>query len=251
MDSVSTPSRRLMTIEIVSFPGAGDRRQRGWLAQPEHAGPAPGVLVIHEILGLVENQKPVLERFAAEGFVALAPDLFDRPGARPLCVVRTLNDLRRGEGGALDDLRAAMGFLRAHPRVAGDRLGVAGFCMGGGFALLMALEPGVGAVAPFYGTSPAYLDRVAESCPVVASFGDRDLVFRRSAERLRTALERAGVEHDFRSYPDAGHSFMTGDLPGVTGKLGAIGPLRVGYRRDAAEDSWRRMLDFFRRFVRV
>lgn len=238
-----------MPVELVAFPGAGGRHQRGWLTEPAGDGPARGVLVIHEILGLVENQQPVLERFAAEGYVALAPDLFDRPGARPLCIARTLNDLRRGEGEALDELRAAMHFLRAHPRVVGDRLGVAGFCMGGGFALLMALEPGVGAVAPFYGTSPAYLERVAESCPVVASFGDRDLVFRSRAKQLRAALEHAGVEHDVQSYPGAGHSFMTSDLPGVKGKLAAIGPLRVGYRRDAAEDSWRRMLAFFDRFV--
>jgi len=240
-----------MTIEHVSFPGAAGRPQRGWLTQPPGDAPAPGVLVIHELLGLVENQRPVLERFAAEGYVALAPDLFDRPGARPLCIARTLNDLRRGEGEALDALRAAMGFLRAHPRVAGDRLGVAGFCMGGGFALLMALEPGVAAVAPFYGTSPAYLERVADSCPVVASFGERDTVFRGRARQLRAALEGAGVEHDVQSYAGAGHSFMTSDLPGVTGWIAAHGPLRVGYHRDAAEDSWRRMLAFFDRFVRA
>jgi carboxymethylenebutenolidase len=240
-----------MAVEQISFAGPEDRRQRAWLAEPGSDGPAPGVIVIHELYGLVENQQPVLDRFAAEGYVALAPDLYDRPGTHPLCVVRTILDLQRGEGVAMEILRAAQQFLRAHPRVTGERIGVVGFCLGGGFALLMALEPGVGAVAPFYGMSPPYLKRVADSCPVVASFGVRDMVFRKPSKGLKRALDQAGIEHDVKVYPDAGHSFMTADRPGMMHAIGSIGPLKVGYNPEAAEDSWERMLGFFDRHVRA
>jgi carboxymethylenebutenolidase len=84
---------------------------------------------------------------------------------------------------------------------------------------------------------------------VVASFGGRDRVFKKEARRLQACLQNAGVEHDFEIYPSAGHSFMTADLEGWMGAAAPYTPLRVGYDPQAAEDAWRRMLAFFRRFV--
>ncbi len=221
-----------------------------WVALPA-AGhePTPAVLVIHEIVGLHENIKPILIRFAQEGYAVIAPDLFAQSASRARCVVRTLADMRAGHGETVENLRAAARALTEYPGVSPDRLGVAGFCMGGGFALIMALDDSFKASAPFYGSSPAYYERAAESCPVVASFGGRDLVFRKEARRLQACLRDVGVEHDFEMYPNAGHSFMTSDLGGWMGAAAPYTPLRVGYDPDSAEDAWRRMLAFFRRFV--
>ena len=234
-----------MATRELRYTDSDGRPRRGWLAVPEGSERGPAVLVVHEILGLINNQKPILERFARQGYVAFAPDLFEGRGPGPICVARTLRTLSRGDGPAMDDLRAALEFLHKHQRVDGDRICVAGFCMGGGFALLMGLEPGIRASAPFYGTTPAFLERTVQSCPVVASFGERDSVFRKKGQTLKSALEHHGIEHDFRMYPGAGHSFMTEELPGVQGWVASVGPLKVGYSPEAAEDAWTRMLSFF------
>ncbi len=239
-----------MSIQKVRFPTKSGRPMRGWLAVPAGSPEnAPGVLVIHEATGLVDNIRPVIQRFAANGYFALAPDLFDKPGPKPVCVARTMMAMLSGEGEALDDLDAARSFLQAQPGMAPGRICVAGFCMGGGFALLLALTPGMKASAPYYGMSPVYLDRVEESCPVIASYGGRDRLMRPQWPRLEKALQRSAVPHDVKVYPKAGHSFFTEDQPGLAFKLGKIGPLKGGYCREESEDSWKRMLAFFAEHV--
>ncbi len=224
---------------------------RGWMCAPEGvaARTAPGVLVIHEATGLVENIKPVLRRFAENGYVAVAPDLFDKPGSKPLCVAKTMAAMMTGTGEALADLESAKTFLKAQPAVDPYRLAVAGFCMGGGFALLLALTPGIQASAPYYGMSPVYLKQAEQSCPVIASYGGRDQLMQSAWPRLEKALAKTDVPHEVKVYPEAGHSYFTEDQPGLLFQLGKLGPLKGGYRRSASEDSWRRMLAFFAEHV--
>ena len=119
--------------------------------------------------------------------------------------------------------------------------------MGGGFALLYAAGADVQAVAPFYPAVPD-ADRLEGICPVVASFGARDVVFAPGADRLEASLTRLGVDHDIRTYPDAGHGFMT-RYEGVTGWLGRHLPMRLGHEPDAAEDAWARTIGFFGRHL--
>lgn len=239
-----------MDIQNIRFPTKAGRSMRGWLAAPAgNPENAPGVIVIHEATGLVDNIRPVVRRFADNGYFALAPDLFDKPEPKPVCVARTLLTSVMGRGEALDDLESAKAFLKSQPGIAPDRLGVAGFCMGGGFALLLALTPDVKASAPYYGMSPAYLERIEESCPVIASYGGRDRLMESQWPKLEKALRRSSVPHEVKVYPKAGHSYFTEDQPGIVFQIGKAGPLKVGYRPHEAEDSWNRMLAFFAEHV--
>jgi carboxymethylenebutenolidase len=216
-----------------------------FLALPDaEPGSVPGVVVIHELLGLNDDIRRIARRFAESGYAALAPDLFDGLGPQPICMLRTLLAYRSGGGRALRALEAARDWLAAHAAVDGSRLGVAGFCMGGGFALLLGRRLGVGAAAAFYGDVPPRAEDLEGVCPVVAGYGGRDLVYGGYGRRLEEHLRRLGVPHDVRTYPGAGHSYMSW-YGGATALLAPWTPLRAEYDEAAAEDSWTRMLAFF------
>ena len=218
---------------------------RAFLAMPDQVeGPRPGVVVIHEVLGLGDDIRRITARFAENGYVAFAPDLFDRPGPQLFCVARAMLAFQRRSGTALRDLECATQHLAQLPEVDGSRIGVAGFCMGGGFALLLALTAKLQVAAPFYGSSLRE-DELRDICPVVGSYGGRDSVFAPEGRKLKRRLERTGVAHDVKIYDDAGHSFMSQHEPTALNRLGSIGPLKVGYDPEAAEDAWQRMLGFF------
>jgi carboxymethylenebutenolidase len=218
---------------------------RAALALPAAGLPRPAVLVLHEIFGLNDDIRRLTARFADLGWVALAPDLYDTGGPRALCVLRTLLALRRGEGPVFADLSAAHAWLAARPEVTGDRLGVAGFCLGGGFALLYAVRAPLRAAGVFYGDVPKTAQALRGICPVVAGYGGRDRLYARQGERLERLLTELGVPHDVRIYPQAGHSFMSHGT-GWMARLGALGPMAVGFEPEAEADSWRRMEAFFR-----
>ena len=230
----------------VSIPRRDGTTMRGFLALPDGHGVTPGVVVIHEIFGVTDDMRRIVRRFADSGYAALAPDLYDHPGARALCIAKTMMSVGSGKGVAFDDIAAARDFLRARPEVDGDRLGITGFCMGGGFALLSALRAPYRVVAPYYAEVPKEAAALAGICPVVAGYGGRDVVFAPKGKRLQRHLETLGVAHDVKIYPDAGHSYMSHHEPTLMVRLGARGPLKAGYAESASEDSWTRMLAFFR-----
>ncbi len=211
-------------------------------------GPRPGILVIHEALGLTDEMRRLARRFSESGFVSLAPDFLAGLGPKPFCIARFMRGIGRSKvGRPYRQLDAARAWLGQRPEVAGRSIGVAGFCMGGGFALLYASGAEVDAVASFYPAVPDD-DELDGICPVVASFGGRDSVFAAGAERLETSLTTLGVDHDVRTYPSAGHGFMT-RYDGVTAWLGRRMPIRLGHDPDAAEDAWQRTIAFFTRHL--
>lgn len=215
-----------------------------YLARPSCAGPWPGVVVIHELLGLNDDIRWIARRFAAAGYAALAPDLFAGLGPKPICIVRTMVAWRRGGGRALEALQAARAWLAERPEVDASRIGAAGFCMGGGFALLLGAHSELGVVATFYGDLPRPPEDLRGICPVFAGYGAQDRIMGSRAEVLERRLRELGVEHEVIVYPDAGHSYMS-RYDGLTGRLGPHSPLRARYVEHAAEESWARMLTFF------
>ena len=172
--------------EIIEFPSNGSTG-RGYIAYPSN-GPhsTPGIIVIQEWWGLVDQIKRTCDRFAAAGFTALAPDLYqgttvplnepDEAGARMMAI--NMESAAKELSGAVDELVRRTG----RPQV-----GVIGFCMGGGFALLTANQ-GFDASAPNYGQVPRRAEQaLAGACPIVASYGGRDRTLKGAATKLEDA----------------------------------------------------------------
>jgi carboxymethylenebutenolidase len=150
--------------QSISFP-SGAARLNGYLADPEGDGPHPGVVIIHEARGLNDNIKDTAGRFAREGYVALAVDLFSGRN-RAACMFRLLGGLLFNPLGhsGIGDLKAALTFLSSQPGVDSARLGAIGFCMGGGLAIAWACtEDRLSVVAPYYATNPRPLEAVARA----------------------------------------------------------------------------------------
>lgn len=212
------------------------------LGEPAGEGPWPGVVVLHELLGLNDDIRAHTDRIAAAGYLAVAPDLFSW-GPKARCLVSTIRQLRFGhQGRTLQDVRAIARWLGRGDDCTG-RVGTLGFCMGGGLAILLAPSPEFAASAPNYGPVPDDAETaLAGACPIVASFGGRDRMLRGHARRLEAALTTLGVAHDVREYPEAGHSFLSRHGPALRA-LGAA--LAVGFRESEAEDAWCRIVAFF------
>ncbi len=210
-------------------------------------GPWPGLVLVHEIFGLDDEMRRHADRLAAMGFLVLAPDLLAR-GRKVACLAQTMRALRRGRGQAFDDLEAVRAALLADPSCSGS-VGVIGFCLGGGFALLLAGRPGWTAVAANYGALPTDLATLDGACPVVASYGGKDKTLRGTAATLDGALARAGVQRDVHDYPDAGHSFLNRHDLGPGGAILRVAG--IGYHEPSAEDAWGRILRFFEAHLRT
>ena len=234
------------TVQIPSVDGD----LSAYLAAPASPDESrPGVLVLHEAFGLNDDMRRIARRFAENGYVALAPDLYSLgPRLKPICIRRAMGELQSGSGRTFDDIEAAHTWLAARDNVDDTRIAVAGFCMGGGFAILHAARSDVAAAADFYGAVPKDSHALDGICPVLGAYGARDGVFGAQAERLRGHLEELGVEHEVDVYPDAGHSFMSQYGP-VLSIVVKFSPMNAGYHEPSAEAAWTTMLDFFERHL--
>lgn len=196
-------------LQNVTF-GSNGATAHGYLVLPA-GGSGPGVVVIQEWWGLTTHIAEVADRLAAEGFVALAPDLFggvtthDADEAGKLMQDLPVEQAARDLGGAVD-------YLLDHDAVTSSTVGVVGFCMGGGFVLVLAAQQGdkIGAAVPFYallGEDYPSFDNL--SATVLGHFGEQDaLQSTEAVQELAASIERqTGRRPDFRFYP-AGHAFF-------------------------------------------
>jgi carboxymethylenebutenolidase len=192
---------------------------------------------------LDDDIRRLTDRVAGMGYLAVAPDLVDGGGWR--CLARLFRDVRRGRGESVEKVEAVIDWLTQRADCSG-RVGCIGFCLGGGFAFLLGAKSLVDVAAPNYGMAAPDL---TGSCPVVASFGGRDRMFRSNAARARRQLAAAGIDHDIEIYDQAGHGFMNqAEGHPVIETLGRP-LLAVGYQRAAAEDAWNRIERFFGRYL--
>jgi carboxymethylenebutenolidase len=219
----------------VTFPSNGNEAH-GYLATPP-SGSGPGLVVIQEWWGLDDHMADMVDRFAAEGFVALAPDLFGGTVAHDSDEAgRLLQELPVDRGAR--DLAGAVDFLLGNDAVTSSTVGTVGYCMGGGFVLLLAANEGdkIGAAVPFYGVGPGVPDTYRSvTAPIQGHYGEQDEMYpvaeaRKQEQQIR---EESQGPVEFFYYP-AGHAFHNDK-----DKLGT-------YDKASAELAWNRTLEFLR-----
>lgn len=212
----------------------------GYVFRPKMPDKVPGILFIYDAFGIKSEMIRIAGELAAEGYAVLLPDLFER-GSWFSCIRQIIKDLKAGNGQGVRDLIEARNWLANRDYVDSGKIAVMGLCMGGGFALLLGKTGLFQVSAPFYGQAP---ERLEGLCPVVASYGGRDKMLVKDAQRLEQTLPALGIPYDMKIYPQAGHSFMSRAPNWFVGMLeGAMG---AGYQAEAAADAKRRLIDFLR-----
>jgi len=218
--------------ENVTFK-SGEETVTGYLALPDAAGPHPALVVIHEWWGLNDWIKEQARRFAEQGYVALAPDLYRGQVTGDPAVA---HELSRGmpQDRAVRDLRAAFAYLAARSDVNKAKIGSVGWCMGGGLSLQLAVnEPQLAASVVYYGAMPTNPEDIKKiQAPVLGNFGADDRGIKvESVQAFEKAMKAAAKSIDIKIYEGAGHAFQNPNN-------------KLGFRQNAADDAWKRTLEF-------
>ena len=224
--------------QTVSYSSGGETVS-AYLAFPDSAGPHPALVVIHEWWGLNDWVKEQARKFAEQEFVALAPDLYRGKVANDPGMA---HELSRGlpQDQAVRDLKAAFDYLASRPDVDHDKIGSVGWCMGGGYSLLLAVnEPKLAACVVNYGSMPTDKDAIQRiQAPVLGNFGAEDHGITPSAvQAFEAAMKAEGKSIDVKEYDGAGHAFENPNN-------------KSGYREAAANDAWARTLAFLNRTLK-
>lgn len=220
---------------------AGGVKLTGYLARPAGAGPRPVVLVIHENRGLTEHIQDVVRRAAKAGYIAIGPDLLSRVGGTakftdPAQASGAIGQLKPEE--VIADLKAFIAHAQKLEGAQADRLGVTGFCWGGGQTWRLATQaPEVKASVPYYGPAPA-LDQVKNiKGPVLAIYGETDTRINAGIPDLEKALKEANITHQIKIFPGVGHAFHND-----TG---------AAFNADAAKEAWSMTIAWFDKYLKM
>ena len=229
-----------------TLPCADGFKMPGYLTRPGSLQRLPALVFVFDVFGFSSEMKRVADDFAEAGYVVFMPDLFSR-GSWFSCVRSLLKDAQRGEGQGVDDLISARNWLAGSEYVDAERMGIIGFCLGGGFALLLAKKGLFRVAAPFYGKSP---DRLDGACPIVGSYGARDKVMLPEVAKLQAETRRLGIPNDIKIYEGAGHSFMSRAPNAIIGLIAGVAPIHGGYNPAAAADAKTRVVAFLREHLK-
>jgi carboxymethylenebutenolidase len=221
-----------------------DGKMEAYVAQPKDGGAYPGVVVIQEAFGVNGHIKKVTERIAAEGYVAIAPDIFHREAERLISysdMTKAIATLQRVvDGKAMEDVGAAIAHLKSQKNVKSGSIGVTGFCMGGRLTYLAAAHHAndVKCAVPYYGGGipmgkPSPLSRTGEiKCPLYLFFGAKDqLIPAEHVEQIKAELTAKKTAFQMNVYPEAGHGFFCDE--------------RGSYHEASAKDAWEKTKAFF------
>ncbi len=213
----------------------------GYLTRPKGDDKRPAVIVIHEWSGIDDHHKDVGRRFAKAGYVALVPDMLSRQGGTSSFASR---DAAIAAGRKLTndmithDLAGAVGYLNGQNFVRANKIGVVGFCWGGGKALMFTTRSKeVAASVVYYGDKPANLDDVKNiTVPVLGHYGEADERITSGVPQLDAAMKQFGKSFEYKIYPGAPHGFNRDDSPSV-------------YREETAKEAWAKTMEFFKKHL--
>jgi carboxymethylenebutenolidase len=221
-----------------------DGKMDSYVAQPKDGGTYPGIVVIQEAFGVNSHIKKVTERIAAEGYVAIAPDIFHRESERLIPysdMAKAIATMQRVvDSKAMEDVAAAIAHLKSQSNVKASSIGVIGFCMGGRLTYLAAAHHAndIKAAVPYYPGgltmgNPSPLSRTGEiKCPMYLFFGAKDqLIPMDQVGQINTELTSKKVAFQMKSYPEAGHGFFCDE--------------RGSYHEASAKDTWEKTKSFF------
>jgi carboxymethylenebutenolidase len=231
-----------MHVKQVSI-ATPDGQMPAVLYEPDRSRPQPAIFLLMEAFGVTSHIQDIANRIAQQGYVVLTPDLYYRESAKHTFgydeVEHAMATMWRLDFGAPieADLNASLVFLKSYPTVDPTRVGVTGFCLGGGLTFLTACKfaTEIAAAAPFYGmVLDEWIDAVnAITVPIYLFFGGADpFIPRDRIEQIEARFKELGKDYSLKLYPDAGHGFFCHE--------------RSSYNRAAAEDSWRELTQFFR-----
>lgn len=225
---------------MVQYPSDGIT-VRAYLVSQPGKGKRPTIIVVQEWWGLNEHVKDIARRYAAEGYIAIAPDLYSRLGNRVTTSAdeagKLMGELNQEDG--LKDLQATIAYLRTVPEVDQARIGVTGFCMGGSYALMLpCVSPDIKAAVPFYGQVPSPDTPLQKlSGPVLYIYGEEDgWITKADVQRLANALKKYNKPGEIKTYPGAPHAFFNDTRKDV-------------YKPAEAKDAWARALKFFKQHL--
>jgi carboxymethylenebutenolidase len=212
---------------------------KGHLAKPAGAGPFPALIVIQEWWGLDAQTKSIADRFAQEGYLAFAPDLYHGELAQLGDGDNAMQLVQKYAPNAPKDLESLFDTLKSHPDCNG-KIGSVGFCFGGRLSLTLGISRPVDAICTFYGGGMQMIfDQLRKNlkAPVLGLFGDADVsIPAGTVEEFDKLLDDVGVEHEVIMYPKSGHAFFRDSDPSV-------------YIPEASKDAWERVKKFFRKHL--